>query len=225
MDDSRSMAETGCGTVALEALTLLCRAMARLEVRAACKGSGQRGGGATLLPAWFLGLAVLCALAHLLMHTAPSCPHPARQVGELGVVSFGGGGGAVPLHPLERPFTDADGVRIMSQVRVPLAGCTQAGLAAALIDGLQQARAACEPPLSPCRRHPTSAATLPPSLSPPPQMRFDQDNTIADRPMMDVVTSLDHMLDGASARAGASAAGTSLHQLVLVVADGRWVCA
>ena len=52
-------------------------------------------------------------------------------------------------------------------------------------------------------------------------MRFDQDNTIADRPMMDVVTSLDHMLEGAAARAGASAAGTALNQLVLVVADGR----
>lgn len=33
VDDSRSMAETGCGSFALEALTLICRAMARLEVR------------------------------------------------------------------------------------------------------------------------------------------------------------------------------------------------
>jgi hypothetical protein len=53
--------------------------------------------------------------------TVPALPAlPARllvpQVGELGVVSFGGSGGAQPLHPLERPFTDADGVRIMSQV-------------------------------------------------------------------------------------------------------------
>lgn len=32
VDDSRSMAETGCGAFALEALTLICRAMARLEV-------------------------------------------------------------------------------------------------------------------------------------------------------------------------------------------------
>lgn len=46
---------------------------------------------------------------------APRC-YPPPQVGELGVVSFGGGGGAMPLHPLERPFTDADGVRVMSQV-------------------------------------------------------------------------------------------------------------
>lgn len=121
VDDSRSMAETGCGTFALEALTLICRAMARLDV------------------------------------------------GELGVVSYGGAGGAQPLHPLERPFTDADGVRIMSA------------------------------------------------------MRFDQDNTITDRPMVDVITSLDHLLEGARARGSARNGGqTALHQLVLVVADGRF---
>ena len=49
MDDSKSMAENGCGTFALEALTLICKAMARLEV------------------------------------------------GELGVVRFGGAGGVMPL--------------------------------------------------------------------------------------------------------------------------------
>ena len=32
MDDSRSMADNGCGAVALEAVTLLARALARLEV-------------------------------------------------------------------------------------------------------------------------------------------------------------------------------------------------
>jgi hypothetical protein len=61
-----------------------------------------------------------------------------------------------------------------------------------------------------------------PLLSLTPQMRFDQDNTISDRPMVDVVTSLDHMLSGAAARAGASAAGAALHQLVLIIADGRY---
>lgn len=55
------------------------------------------------------------------------------------------------------------------------------------------------------------------------QMRFDQDNTISDRPMVDVITSLDHMLAGAAARSGPSNGGTSLHQLVLIVADGRCV--
>lgn len=54
-------------------------------------------------------------------------------------------------------------------------------------------------------------------------MRFDQDNTISDRPMVDVITSLDALLEGAAARAGSSAAGSSLHQLVLIIADGRWV--
>ena len=52
MDDSKSMADSGCGGFALEALTLMCRAMARLEV------------------------------------------------GELGVVRFGGPGGVVPLQVL-----------------------------------------------------------------------------------------------------------------------------
>ena len=33
VDDSRSMREGGCGTFALEAITLLARALARLEVR------------------------------------------------------------------------------------------------------------------------------------------------------------------------------------------------
>lgn len=32
VDDSRSMAENGCGAVALEAVTLIARALARLEV-------------------------------------------------------------------------------------------------------------------------------------------------------------------------------------------------
>ena len=49
VDDSKSMADSGCGGFALEALTLMCRAMARLEV------------------------------------------------GELGVVRFGGPAGVVPL--------------------------------------------------------------------------------------------------------------------------------
>jgi midasin len=121
IDDSRSMAETGCSGFAVEALTLICRAMSRLDV------------------------------------------------GELGVVSFGGSGGAEPLHNLDKPFTEADGVRVMSK------------------------------------------------------LRFDQDNTIGDRPMVDVITSVDHLLDGAAARAAANPAGASaLNQLVLIIADGRF---
>ena len=104
VDDTRSMAETGCGGFALEALALICRSMARLEV------------------------------------------------GELGVVSFGGAGGAAPLHPLERPFTDADGPRVMGA------------------------------------------------------LRFDADNTLADRPMVDVITSL-----GECGGGGVNACGRARH--------------
>lgn len=63
------MAENGCGSFALEAVTLICRAMARLEV------------------------------------------------GEMGVVSYGGSNSMTPLHPLEKPFTDADGAGIMAQMK------------------------------------------------------------------------------------------------------------
>ena len=50
-----------------------------------------------------------------------------------------------------------------------------------------------------------------------------QDNTIADRPVVELVTSLNHMLDKArhSAAAG-SLAPTALSQLVLIVSDGRF---
>ena len=63
------MGENGCGSFALEAVTLICRAMARLEV------------------------------------------------GEMGVVSYGGSNSILPLHPLEKPFTDADGPGIMAQMK------------------------------------------------------------------------------------------------------------
>jgi midasin (ATPase involved in ribosome maturation) len=39
------------------------------------------------------------------------------EVGEVSVVGFGGAGSTAPLHPLERPFTDSDGPRILSQLR------------------------------------------------------------------------------------------------------------
>lgn len=64
VDDSRSMAETGCGAFALEALTLICRAMARLEVRAGVgrvRGrregcvSGDAGGAAAACWGMLLG--------------------------------------------------------------------------------------------------------------------------------------------------------------------------
>jgi len=129
VDDSKSMAATACGGFAAEAVALICRAMARLEV------------------------------------------------GDLGVVSFGGTGGVTSLHSLGKPFTGVDGASVM------------AGL------------------------------------------RFDQDNTIADKPMTEVIASLDILLEDArnsqsssSYRGGGGGYGSSssLHQLVLIVADGRF---
>ena len=122
IDDSRSMAENGCATFAMEATALLCKAMSRLEV------------------------------------------------GELGVLSFGGAGGVQPLQALETPFTDAAGPSLMSA------------------------------------------------------LKFDQDNTIADRPMLQLVEALDHLLDVARHRAGEGGVGrgADLRQLVLVLADGRF---
>lgn len=69
IDDSRSMRENGCGTFAMEAVTLVARALGRLEV------------------------------------------------GELAVVRFGGAEATAALHPLDRPFTDADGPRVLSRLR------------------------------------------------------------------------------------------------------------
>lgn len=69
------MGENGCGSFALEAVTLICRAMARLEV------------------------------------------------GEMGVVSYGGSNSILPLHPLEKPFTDADGPGIMAQMKFSQVPC------------------------------------------------------------------------------------------------------
>ena len=69
VDDSRSMRENGCGVFALEAVTLLARALTRLEV------------------------------------------------GEVGVLRFGGRNHIRPLHALGRPFANADGARILSQLR------------------------------------------------------------------------------------------------------------
>ena len=115
------MKENGCGSFAMEAVALISKALARLEV------------------------------------------------GELGIVSFGGAGSCKQLHPLEKPFTDEDGPRVLAH------------------------------------------------------LQFDQDNTIANRPMMELIVSLKHMLEGARQRTqGGSLARSSLHQLVLIMSDGRF---
>lgn len=46
MDDSKSMSENGCGMFALEALTLICQAMSRVEVRFAVASSDPTFPGA-----------------------------------------------------------------------------------------------------------------------------------------------------------------------------------
>lgn len=120
IDDSRSMAENGCGAFALEALTLLSRSLAKLEV------------------------------------------------GDLGVVAFGGAGTVRALHPLEQPFTEACGPAVVSQ------------------------------------------------------LTFSQDNTISDRPMGELMQALGVMLDEGRDRAGNTGLHESLHQLVLILADGRF---
>lgn len=47
-----------------------------------------------------------------------------------------------------------------------------------------------------------------------------QDNTLADRPMVELLTMLMHMLD--MARHSAAGGGPALNQLVLILADGRF---
>jgi midasin len=54
------------------------------------------------------------------------------------------------------------------------------------------------------------------------RLKFDQDNTIVDRPMAQLVEALDHLLDSARLRAAAGGGGGELSQLVLVLADGRF---
>ena len=48
---------------------------------------------------------------------------PDVQVGELGVLRFGGSGAVAPLHALGRPFTDADGPRVLSEMRFAQVRC------------------------------------------------------------------------------------------------------
>ena len=49
-----------------------------------------------------------------------------------------------------------------------------------------------------------------------------QDNTLADRPMVELLTMLMHMLDMARHSAQHSGGSPALHQLVLILADGRF---
>eukprot|EP00898_Chlorokybus_atmophyticus_P007316 jgi/Chlat1/7586/Chrsp63S07074 len=120
IDDSRSMTETGCGSLALESMTLLAKALTHLEV------------------------------------------------GELSIISFGGRERVRVLHSFDQPFSDEAGIDVISQ------------------------------------------------------FSFQQDNTIADAPVKDLLEHLTRMLDHARSRQSASLSAQPLQQLVLIVADGRF---
>ncbi|KDO65104.1 hypothetical protein CISIN_1g0000012mg, partial [Citrus sinensis] len=120
VDDSRSMSESGCGGVAIEALVTVCRAMSQLEM------------------------------------------------GNLSVVSFGKKGNIRSLHDFDEPFTGVAGIKMMS-------GLT-----------------------------------------------FEQENTIADEPVLDLLMFLNNMLDTAVAKARLPSGQNPLQQLVLIIGDGRF---
>ena len=91
------------------------------------------------------------------------------EVGDFGIVRFGGEIGAEQLHPLGQPFRAQDGASVMSK------------------------------------------------------LKFDQDNTINDKPMVDVLTSIDQILEKESRALSMGLSGrSSLQQLVILLADGRF---
>ncbi|XP_073008545.1 midasin isoform X3 [Typha latifolia] len=120
VDDSRSMSESHCGKIAVEALVTVCRAMSQLEV------------------------------------------------GQFAVASFGEKGKIKLLHDFDEPFTGEAGVKMIS------------------------------------------------SLS------FKQDNTIADEPVVDLLKYLNNLLDTAVANSRMPSGQNPLHQLILIIADGRF---
>lgn len=87
------------------------------------------------------------------------------EIGDLGVIRFGGSIGAELVHPLGHSFSSGDGAKIMSK------------------------------------------------------MKFDADNTINDTPMVEVLESINSILDDQSKELSHSAV---LQQLVIILADGRF---
>ncbi|PNX86091.1 midasin, partial [Trifolium pratense] len=120
VDDSRSMSESCCGDVAIEALVTVCRAVSQLEM------------------------------------------------GSLAVASFGTKGNINLLHDFDRPFTGEAGVKMISN------------------------------------------------------LTFQQENTIADEPVVDLLKFLTNKLDAAVVKARLPSGHNPLQQLVLIIADGRF---
>ncbi|XP_029127909.1 midasin [Cajanus cajan] len=120
IDDSRSMSESCCGDVAIEALVTVCRAVSQLEM------------------------------------------------GSLAVASFGTKGNIKLLHDFDRPFTGEAGVKMVSN------------------------------------------------------LTFEQENTITDEPVVDLLKYLTNKLDSAVVKARLPSGHNPLQQLVLIIADGRF---
>lgn len=53
-------------------------------------------------------------------------------------------------------------------------------------------------------------------------LTFDQENTIADEPVLDLLMFLNNMLDTAVAKARLPSGQNPLQQLVLIIGDGRF---
>ncbi|CBI35900.3 unnamed protein product, partial [Vitis vinifera] len=121
VDDSRSMSESCCGDVAIEALVTVCRAMSQLEV------------------------------------------------GNLAVASYGKEGNIRLLHDFDQSFTGEAGIKMISN------------------------------------------------------LTFKQENTIKDEPVVDLLKYLNNMLDTAVANARLPSGQNPLQQLVLIIADGRFI--
>ncbi|KAK8928666.1 hypothetical protein KSP39_PZI017873 [Platanthera zijinensis] len=119
IDDSRSMSESNCGNLAIEALVTVCRAMSHVEV------------------------------------------------GKFAVSCFGGKGNIKLLHDFDQSFSGEAGVKIISN------------------------------------------------------LSFKQDNTIVDEPVADLLKHLKGMLDSAMRNMCTPSGKNPLHQLTLIISDGR----
>lgn len=53
-------------------------------------------------------------------------------------------------------------------------------------------------------------------------LSFKQDNTIVDEPMVDLLKHLNSLLDTAVMKARTPSGQNPLHQLILIIADGRF---
>ncbi|KAL5697769.1 hypothetical protein ACHQM5_028886 [Ranunculus cassubicifolius] len=118
VDDSRSMSESHCGDVAIEALVTVCRAMSQLEVA------------------------------------------------QLAVASFGTKGNIKLLHDFDQHFTGESGMKMISS------------------------------------------------------LKFEQENTIEDKPVLDLLMYLNNKLDSAETNSRLPSGQSPLQQLVLIISDG-----